>query len=35
MFQGADGNIDIQIPFKKGKMKIKQNNNDWVPKPVN
>ncbi|WP_423018634.1 hypothetical protein [Undibacterium sp. Di27W] len=29
------GNIDIQIPFKKGKMQIKQSNNDWIPKPAN
>ncbi|WP_170133642.1 hypothetical protein [Undibacterium pigrum] len=35
-FRGQmQGNIDIQIPFKKGKMQIKQNNNDWVPKPAN
>ncbi|MFZ6768948.1 hypothetical protein ACO0LM_17960 [Undibacterium sp. Di26W] len=29
------GNIDIQIPFKKAKMSIKQNHADWTPKPVN
>ncbi|MFZ6709993.1 hypothetical protein [Undibacterium sp. TC9W] len=35
-FRGQmQGNIDIQIPFKKAKMSIKQNHADWTPKPVN
>ncbi|MES2036289.1 MAG: hypothetical protein V4495_00505 [Pseudomonadota bacterium] len=29
------GNIDMQIPFKKAKLHIKQSNSDWVLKPAN
>ncbi len=35
-FRGQmQGNIDIQVPFKKAKMSIKQNNSDWTLKPAN
>ncbi len=35
-FRGQmQGNIDIQIPFKKAKMSIKQTHAEWTPKPVN
>ncbi|MFZ6743828.1 hypothetical protein ACO0LC_11415 [Undibacterium sp. JH2W] len=29
------GNIDMQIPFKKGNIHIKQSNSDWTPRPAN
>ena len=29
------GNIDMQIPFRKAKLHIKQSNSDWVLKPAN